>query len=575
MAQAEKANNTRRQAVTLLLQLARRSFDSTRSYGRGHPLAAAAQQRFREHFDAVLKTEELNLEVTLAGLTFDGELVSGRPGQRDPLTMPLFNEGIRRLSFNAAPPERERDAFFDAWMNVVMNPQESEALSTRCWELELESIRLVVLDTFSLSDDEGGDAGGTAQKHAKEELDSLINAMAAESGSASADLAPMLLRVSADDVALLRSELVRGVTGEKLAQQDAKLAALRLSPTDLENFAEGLAPRKGAVTQGARALLNAAVLSTGPEAEGFFRRLVDVLRALADRGHFRPPLEAYQALIDDARADAQLAPVRTKALAALKNFFVSPAFLDPLLKALDAAEGNSPEALEALRLIAPTLGAGFKAQVARLTNANARAAAAGLMAEVAPSQGTLGINVADLNAASFAEFLKRLDAMSPGDAAQLLGQGLGHADAEVRQLAANALTPALTPRLPRGVLAAHLADEDRAVRARLLKAVVELEDPSAARALGQLLERLDVDDDERSRVYSALGKLGGKAATEVLLAELEKKHDADVTIACIGALAVLGDSAARKPLEALSHKLIASPRVKAAARAALSRVTKA
>ncbi|MEW5740269.1 MAG: hypothetical protein AB1938_15155 [Myxococcota bacterium] len=573
MAQADKAGNARRQAITLLMQLMRRAIDSTRSYGRGHPLSTAALQRLREHFGAVLQTEELNLEVTLNGLTFDGELVGGKVGQRDPMTMPLFNEGIRRITFGAAPPDHERDAFFDAWMNVVMNPQETEALSTRCWELELQSIHLVVLDTFSLTDEEG-DENATSQKQAKEELDALINAMASESASAGGDVGPMLLRVSADDVALLRSELVRGVTGEKLAQQDAKLASLHLSSTDMENFAEGINPRQGAVTRGARALLNAAVLSASPELEGFFRRLADVFRNLAERGIFRPTLDAYQALISDARDDSQLGQTRVKLLAALKNFFVSPAFIDPLLKTLDATEGNAPDALEALKVIAPSLGAGFKDQVARLTNANARAAAAGLLVELSPAQGTLAVNVADLNAASFAEFLKRLDTMAPPDAARLLAQGLEHKEVEVRRLAANALTPTLAPRLPRGVLSAHLSDEDEAVRTRLLRLSVELEDPSVARALGKLLERPDVGDEERTRVYSALGKLGGKAATEVLLVELEKRHDPDVTVACIGALAVLGDSAAKKPLEALSHKLMATPRVKAAARAALSRVSK-
>jgi hypothetical protein len=570
MAQADKARNARRQAVTLLMQLMRRAIDATHSYGRGHPLSIAALQRLREHMGAVLQ-EELTLEVTLHGLAFDGELVTSRVGQRDPMTMPLFNEGIRRITFNAAPPDEECDAFFDAWMNVVMSPQESEALSTRCWELELRSIHLVVLDTFSLSDEEG-DEGSSAYKRAKEELDTLIDAMASESASSGADLGPMLLRVSADDVMLLRSELVRGVTGEKLAQQDAKLASLNLSITALENFAEGINPRQGAVTRGARALLNAAVLSQGAEREAFFGRLVEVFKDLAERGVFRPCLDAYQALISDAREDSQMGQTRVKLLAALKTFFVSPAFLDPLLKTLDATEGNSPDVLEALRVVAPSLGADFKGQVARLSSAKARAAATGLLVKLSPAKSTLAVNVADLNATSFAELLKRLASMAPRDAARLLGDGLNHKDVEVRRLAASALTVDLAPRLDRGVLTSHLADVDEVVRARLLKLVVELEDPSAVKALGTLLARTDLGDDERTRVYAALGKLGGREATGLLLLELDKTHGPDVTVACIGALAVLGDPAARKPLKAMARKLMASSRVRAAARAALSKM---
>jgi hypothetical protein len=280
-------------------------------------------------------------------------------------------------------------------------------------------------------------------------------------------------------------------------------------------------------------------------------------------------------LVTEAKSDAEWGAARVKPLAALKNVFVSPAFLDPLLHALDAAEGKAPEALEALKLLVPTLGTGFRAQVAKLTNPAARAAASGLLAEVAPAAATRSINVSDLNAASYGEFLKRLDTLPPAEATRLLTQGLEHADVEVRRLAAGAITPALAVRLPRGAIAAHLAEDDAEVRARLVRVVVESEDPSAAPALGRLLARPDVGDDERTRVYAALGKLGGRAATEVLLAELDKRHEADVTVACIGALAVAGDPAAKKPLEALSHKLMATPRVKAAARAALQRVNKA
>lgn len=575
MSKAEKTAGPRRQALVLLMQLFRRAVDQGRAYGKTHQLAVTALERFREHFSSVA-TEELTLEITLGGAALDGELLAGRPGQRDPLTLPLFNEGIRRLTVTANPPAHERDAFFDAWMQVVANPSEAEALSTRVWELELEAFRLVVLDTFSLSDDEGGsDDGSQNQQKAKQELDSLINAMAAESTAGSADGGPALLRVSADDVALLRSELVRGVTGESLAQQDAKLAALHLSPTDIENFVLGFTPRADAVPAAARAIINAAVLSQGEEAGAFARRLADLFAAFAERGRFHPTLEAWKWLVADARADTHHGAVRVKLLTWLKQFFVSPAFLDPLLRTLDGAEGNAPDALEALRTIAPTLGNGFKDQVARLTSPAARAAASALLAEIAPTQGTRAINVADLNAASFAEFIKRLDAMPPADATRLITQGLDHADVEVRRQAAASITPTVAVRLPRGVLTNHLKDVDADVRATLLKVVTDLEDPSAARALGELLKRADVAEAERTRVYHALGKLGGRVAVDVLIAELDRRQDPDATVAAVGALAVLGDPRSAKPLEALAGRLMSTPRVKSAARAAISRVKKA
>lgn len=576
MSKAEKTSGARRQALVLLVQLLRRAIDQTRAYGKTHQLAAGSLDRFREQLASVT-TEETAFDITLAGAALDGELLAGRPGQRDPLTLPLFNEGIRRVTIAANPPAHERDAFFDAWMQVVSNPAEAEALSTRVWELELEAFRLVVLDTFSLADEDssGGDDGSQNQQKARQELDSLINAMAAESGAAAGSAGPALLRVSADDVAVLRSELVRGVTAERLAQQDAKLAALQLSPTDLENFVLGFTPRADAVPAAARALINAAVLSQGEEAGAFAKRLSDLFAAFAERGRFRPTLEAWKWLVADARADTHLGAARVKLLTWLKQFFVSPAFLDPLLKTLDGAEGHAPDALEALKTVAPMLGSGFKDQVAKLTSAAARAAASGLLAEIAPAQATRSINVADLNAASFSELTRRLDALPIAEATRLVAQGLDHADVEVRRDAAGVITPRVAVRLPRGVLANHLKDTDAGVRGRLLKVVGELEDPSAAKALGELLKRPDVDEAERIRVYHVLGKLGGTVAVEVLVGELDRRQDEEATVAAVGALAVLGDPASKKALESLAGRLMAPPRVKSAARAAISRVKKA
>lgn len=49
MAQADKTGGPRRQAITLLIQLARRAVDAVRSYGATHPLASGAVERVREH----------------------------------------------------------------------------------------------------------------------------------------------------------------------------------------------------------------------------------------------------------------------------------------------------------------------------------------------------------------------------------------------------------------------------------------------------------------------------------------------------------------------------------------------
>lgn len=566
-----KTSAARRQAMALMIQLFRRAIDQTRAYGKGHPMAETATQRFREQF-AVVSIEETDLEITMAGVAHDEELLIGRPGQREPLTQALFNEGIRRIVIGALPPDHERDAFFDAWMEIVIRPNEAEALSTCVWELELEAFRLVVLDTFSLTNGESSE-DMALQMRTKQELDWLLNAMVAESSASDAGLT--LLRVSSDDVAVLRSELVRGVTAEQLAREDSRLAELQLAPEEVERFVQSFPPRSEAVPAAARALVNAAVLAQGEDLEHYGRRIADLFAALAERGRFLPPLAAWKSMVADARADALHGAVRVKLLTALKPFFASAAFLGPLLKKVDTTDGKAPEALDALRIVGPMLGNSLKDQIPRLRSPAARSAVSMLLAEIAPGQATASVNVADLTAEAFAELVKLLDSMPHEESTRLISQGMMHADVHVRREAAAAITPTVAVRLARPVLARGLKDSDAAVRATMLQVVSDLEDPSTAPALGQLLKRPDLEEDERVRVYHALGKVGGRGAAEVLAAELSRKQSPEALLIAINALAALGDPSSAKALEALADKLLLSSRIKVAARAALARVRNA
>lgn len=562
--------------VAELGQLLRRTVDTYRTYRSRHQLTRQALERIHEKLTSVLQAGPLQIEVTLGGLMHEDKPIGGgqATGKReDPLTAPLFAEGVRRLTFLPGLEPGELTAFLDSWFDTVTQPQSSEGVTTRFWEAELKNVQLVVIDSFAMENEAPPDPAAPRGKlTARQQIDSLVSAISAQGMAGGGDEAARasLMRVGADDIALLRAEGLRDITADSLKRQDVtQRPVATVSPAELAPFAAELAKSREQASQSIFAsLLNAAVLASEKDREQLLHRVETVVRALLDDGRFKEPLERYQELIEQAKHDHELTPARTALLVRFKNALTSDTVLERLVAAVDTDDGND-SAYEVLQVTRKAFEARLAALLPQVKHAAARAKLQGLLTEALPLAEVLP-KVKSMDAAAFGEVLKRLQTLKAPDQAALLGEGLRSHDHAVHRLAVAALTPSIVPLLARGLFAAQLTSHDAGVRAEALRVAEELEDPTTAPPMASVLALASTQLEERRRIYAALQLLGNAKVVPALLEELERVSDADAKVELVRCLSALGDPRAIEALEAQGGKLLAPGKVKLACKVAVA-----
>jgi hypothetical protein len=566
-------------ALQEAVQLLRRALDSLRTYRSSHQVAKLAMARAHAKWvEAIDGPQGLQLEVTLGSLLFEDTPLSsqaaGSGRREDPLALPLFNEGVRRLTFVAPIVHDELTVFLDAWLSAAASPSASQSVTTRLWEAELKTVQLVVIDSFALSDDVASteaSAGGPVNSF-RQQVDALINAIASEghAGGSDAKLETSVLRVSAEDIELLRAEGVRDITAEQLSRQESGGRTIEgLSDEDRDVLARELTVvRHDPAERFATALVNAALLSGGVDAKAATERLQALLKGLVETGQLKEALDAYQRLVAQVKEDQSLGSLRAGVVARLKPLFLSDWFVERLMFYLDAEEVHLG-ALYVLQVVGKSLVKHLTAWLPRLKTQGAKKAVAAIVAEAGAAGLAMGAQVKAMDATSFQEVMMRFRGMAPDEVVQVLAPALNSLDVEVRRLAMRALTPAVAVRVPRGVLQARLNDPDPQLRADMLRLVVRLEDPTAVPSVVALLKRPTTPADERVRLAEALGTLGGPQALQALTDGLEKQSEVEVRCACALALGASRDPLARAPLEAAAGRFLTLPRLRAAVQTAL------
>lgn len=562
--------------IAELGQMLRRAVDTYRTYRSRHQLTRQTLERIHEKMTAVLQAGPLQIEVTLTGLMHEDKPIgaSTATGKReDPLTAPLFAEGVRRLTFLPGLDASELTTFLDSWFDTVTQPASSEGVTTRFWEAELKNVQLVVIDSFSMENEPPPDPSAPRGKlTARQQIDSLVSAISAQGMAGGGDKAARasLMRVGADDIALLRAEGLRDITADSLKRQDvshrpvATVSAAELAP---------LAAELGKVREQAslaifQSLLNAAVLASEKDRELLLRRVEALVGVMIDEARYREPLERYQQLIGQAKQDNELTPARTALLVRFKNALTSDAVLQKLIAAVDTEEG-SDDAFQVLQVVRKAIEAKLPALLPQVKLAAARTKLAGLLTEALPLAEVLP-KVKSMDAGAFAEVLKRLGTLKPEEQAALLVEGLRSHDHALHRVAAGALTPSLVPLLPRGLFAAQLTSPDAGVRAAALAVARELEDPSTAPPIASLLTLASTTPEERRSIYALLQVLQNPKVVPVLIDELERQNDADAKVELVRLLSALGDPRAIEPLEAQGGKLLAPGKVKLACKVAVA-----
>jgi len=560
--------------VAELGTMLRRAVDTYRTYRSHHHLTRQSLERIYDKLTSVLEAGPVQIEVTLTGLMHEDKAIAtaGGTGKReDPLTAPLFAEGVRRITFLPGLEPAELQAFLDSWFDTVTQPQSSEGVTTRFWEAELKHVQMLVIDTFAAGDEAQPDPTvAKAKVSARMQIDALVAAISAQGMAGGGEQAARasMMRVGADDIALLRAEGLRDITAESLKRQDVSHRPVAtVSAAELAPFAAELAKVKDQASLSLfGALVNAAVMASPEDRDRLLARLDGVVLWLIDNGQVKEPLERYQQLIEQAKAQDELTQVRTGLLVKFKNALTSDRALERLIAAVDT-EGGNDAAFEVLQVMRKAIEARLPALLANVKNPAAKQKLQALLTEALPLADVLP-KVKTMDAGAFGELLKRLPVMKPQDQAALLTEGLRSHDHAVHRLAVQALTPSVVPLLGRGLFAAQLASHDPAIRGAAFTVAMELEDPTTAVPMASVLALASTGQEERRRIYAALHKLMNPKVVPVVIDELERQGDADAKVELVRLLSALGDPQAIAPIEALGGKLLTPGKVKTACKVA-------
>lgn len=566
----------------------RRALEPFRQYSRVHPMAVEAQQRCVAGLLALTSKAELQLDVGPSALHLDGQAlpftVQGAASKtRDPLATTLFNEGVRRLGFLTTLSEAEANALLGEWMEAANAPLGGNVAS-RVWELEPRGLKLVLLDTFDGAQ-EGGDGTGVSAARTGsaralsvgEQIDALVSAISSEGLAADGGggfVSQGLVQVSADDVALLRSESLRNITAAQLAAHEggAQTKSAGLDAATLQALHDELEAERAQAMKGLGAsLLNAAVLN----AEEDWPRIVSAFSALVKSalalGEYALPLHTWQRLVAETRNDPIFGARRIEVLKQWKATLLSPDVMDALTLGLESEVGREPT-LDALKLMGKAAVPAVLKYASASRHEAGRKAALGFVREVDPAlAASSAAAVGDTS--NLGSLVVRIPTMPDAEARDILERLLSSLDVATRRVGAKALTAKRAPLLRHQLVLARLQDNDAEVRLSMLKVVLALEDPSTLPTLLSLGKRPRIDSPELELLFEAISVIGSRDAVEFLLNELNQS----VGVRRIAAALALGAAnvpTAREALTATASKLLTVPALKAACRTALERLSK-
>ncbi|MDP1917427.1 MAG: hypothetical protein Q8L14_14400 [Myxococcales bacterium] len=565
----------------------RRALEPFRQYSRAHPMAVEAQQRCVAGLLALSSKAELQLDVGPSALHLDGQAipftVQGAASKtRDPLATTLFNEGVRRLSFLTTLNETEASALLGEWIEAANAPLGGNVAS-RVWELEPRGLKLVLLDTFDGAQ-EGGDGTGVSAARTGssralsvgEQIDALVSAISSEGLAADGGggfVSQGLIQVSADDVALLRSEALRNITAAQLASHEGaqtKTAGLDAATTQaLHDELE--AERQHAMKGLGASLLNAAVLNGEEDWPRILKAFAALVKSALALGDYALPLHTWQRLVAETRNDPIFGARRIEVLKQWKATLVSPEVMDALMLGLESETGREPT-LDALKLMGKAAVPAVLKYASASRNEVARKAALGFVRDVDPAlAASSAAAVGDTS--NLGSLVVRIPTMPDAEARDILERLLSSHDVTTRRIGAKALTAKRAPLLRHQLVLARLQDNDAEVRVSMLKVVLSLEDPSTLPTLLSLAKRPRIDSPELEVLFEAISVIGSREAMDFLVNELHQS----VGVRRIAAALALGAAnvpAAREALTATAAKLLTVPALKTACRTALERLSK-
>jgi hypothetical protein len=144
-------------AARQIFAAAEKYYKARRTYQEGYPALERFQSEFHDRLTEFLGTyEELTVGVGAEGVTQQGELAYQAERVEHSMWFPLYRDGIRELTFSDGVTFDEVRRFFGmlAQLGTAINADDDDGdgeddAVTLLWDLELDNIGYVAVDTFS------------------------------------------------------------------------------------------------------------------------------------------------------------------------------------------------------------------------------------------------------------------------------------------------------------------------------------------------------------------------------------------------------------------------------------------
>lgn len=531
----------------------------TRLFPPGHPTVVGYFHRLQQFLSEFLEREgPLTLAVSSSGLLLDGELVLTSDGKSPLISDPIFRDGVTEITFAVETPAEELSRLTDIWSASMLagGAETGQTFTTRCWEAEFDSIRIVSLDNFIEYLDE----------HAERELNDLLQVIEEERSRGPEIPVTERPRLGPSEIPRLRSSGLLEIQAADLDPRGAIPALQALTPAEARALVEEAESERSKQSLPAiTALAFAGLDAAGSERTEIVTALGSIFVSIARAAGLDQVLETVDQFVEAARTDSDGPHRRFEAL---------PLVLDGLgtqtLLSLCVAAVTGPKLDSAvdriLGFLQPGAAPAFLDALASAPQATAEILLPRFLS-LQPQPGVLRIRIARVPALLAQPLLDFAKTFPEGDQIEIYVAAIAHADPGIRHLAAGRVPREVLLKFPES-LYPLVNDSDANLRQLAVSVLLSSKDVSAVPYLVQMLDRADLDLAERRRVIRSLGSLPTRESISALRNEFRTQMNPETAASCAMALGRAGDEISRTALEQVVAKRT-HPELKAACANAL------
>lgn len=525
---------------------AEKYFKARRMYDKNYP----GLERFLDEFEEKLighlnDHEDLTVQFVPAGVQFHGHPAYEAERLDQNMWYPLYRDGIRELTFSTGLVREEISEFFHVLAVLSLrkfqtdghdDPDEDEEddAVTMLWDLDLENIGYVAIDSFA----EGADSGEGASAERVERMREMVTVSMMKDLSRTTHPAAKdeivkkmkTISLSAADLTFLESENLAALDELPVNTRESRGDMFQLERWEMVLLNDGMREDPEVVEKFLEALVR-AMLTVGHAADDqvLVARLAQFFEAIVVDGKFARAAQLRRhiaALIQQTSGEE----VDYDLLDAIDRAMATPRTIQAICNAIAAAEGREQlEEIVALVTVLPHVAAGSMIEhLEVVTDSKLRRAFLDVMARWGRPALQAAIPAIPMVSEELGLDLLYLVRQIGGDGAlEVLDQATRHPKPRVRAEATRFYTDLAAPPLAEKRARSAMHDNDALVRRAGLDYVIARRPQGAVR---WIKESIDADKfgelefAEKKRLFIAYAALGGDQVAGELIERVKKRN---------------------------------------------------